>query len=116
MAFQRSNWTRTALAEKARVYANSAIATGNVTGNGGVQTVTVTVPFQFQGNGQVQASLPAGSVFQNSALDLAAVSLIAPSGVSYAAGSHPRVQFQVQNSSNSNSNIQTALDVIIVQY
>jgi len=121
MAFQRSNWTRTASAEHARVYSNSAIATGNITGNGGATTITLTVPWQFQGNGQIDVSIPPSTngITANSAAQIGVVQLIAPSSTTYSggqSGNHPRVQLQVVNVSNANVNIQTTTDLILVQY
>jgi hypothetical protein len=116
--FQKSNWTRTASSEHSRVYAPNAIAAGNVTGNGGQTTVTVTVPWQFQGNGQVEATLPAtfSNANVNSGISLGTVQLLAPTGTSYATGSHPRVQVPIINSTNGNLNLQQACDFVIVQY
>jgi hypothetical protein len=116
--FQRSNWTRTVGSEKARVYAPNALAAGNVTGNGGQTTVTITVPWMFQGNGQVEATLPAtfSNANMNSGLSFGTVQLLAPTGTSYATGSHPRVQVPVINSTNGNLNLQQTVDLVIVQY
>jgi hypothetical protein len=119
--FQKSNWTRTASSEHARVYAPNALAAGNITGNGGQTTVTITVPWQFQGPGQCEATFP--STFSNSNINtgitLGTIQLLPPSGVSYAAGgttSHPRIQIPVINSTNGNLNLQQTVDFICVQY
>lgn len=115
--FNKSNWTRTTSSEHSRVYAPSAITAGNVTGNGGATVVTVTVPFQFQGNSQVEATLPVTGAVLNSGLSLGTVVLLAPASGSYAAGNHPRVQVPVINSTNGNLNVQTTQgDLIIIQY
>ena len=114
--FQKSNWTRTASSEKARVYAPSALAAGNVTGNGGQTTVTVTVPFQFQGNGQIQASFPPSDTAPNNGLNMGEPLLLAPASGSYGAGNHPRIQVAFINSTNGNLNLQQTTDLIFVQY
>jgi len=116
--FNKSNWTRTCSSEHARVYSPSSVGgvpSQNITGNGGAATITLTVPFQFQGNGQVEVSLPAGANGINTALDFSTSYLLAPASGSYSAGNHPRVQFVVQNSSNTNVT-PLSNDVVVVQY
>jgi hypothetical protein len=116
--FQKSNWTRTTSSEHSRCYAPNAVAAGNVAGNGVATVVTVTVPWQFQGNGQVEATFPAtftnGNV--NSGITLGSTQLLPTSSGSYAAGNHPRVQVPVINSTNANLNLQQTCDLVIVQY
>lgn len=112
--FQKSNWSRTAQAEHARVYCPAAIP--NTAINFGVNSViTLTVPFQFQGPGQVQVSLPTGQVL-NSNLDISTPQLLGPASGSYSLGNHPRVQFTVGNSSTGTNNTPANTDVLIVQY
>ncbi len=84
--FQKSNWTRTTSSEHSRVYAPNAVTAGNVTGNGGATVVTVTVPFQFQGNGQVEATLPVTGAVLNSGLSLGTVVLLAPAAANSFSG------------------------------
>jgi hypothetical protein len=117
-SFQKSNWTRTTSSEHSRVYSPNAIAAGNVTGNGGQTTITLTVPFQFQGNGQVEATLPANlaNANMNTGLSFGAVQLLAPASGSYASGNHPRVQVPLINSTNANLNLQQTVDLVVVQY
>jgi hypothetical protein len=116
--FQKSNWTRTTSSEHSRVYAPNAIAAGNVTGNGGQTTITVTVPWQFAGNGQVEATFPCtfSNANVNSGLTLGSTQLLPPSSGSYAGGNHPRVQVPLINSTNGNLNLQQTSDLVIVQY
>jgi hypothetical protein len=116
--FNKSNWLRTCSSEHARVYVPNAIAAGNVTGNGGATTITLTVPWQFQGNGQCECSFPAtlANANINSGLSFGTVQLLAPSSGSYSSGQHPRVQFPLINSTNGNLNMQQTSDIICVQY
>jgi hypothetical protein len=116
--FQKANWLRTASSEHARVYAPSGIP--NTAINFGQQAnITITVPWQFQGNGQVEVSLPAGTVL-NAALTIGQATILAPTGTSYASPggstSHPRVNFQVMNTSNATNYTPANTDVCIVQY
>jgi hypothetical protein len=116
--FNKSNWSRTCSSEHARVYYPNAVASGNVTGNGGQTTITLTVPFQFQGNGQVEATLPctAANANLNTGLTFGTVSLLVPASGSYALGNHPRVQVPLVNSTNGNLNLQQTADLLVVQY
>jgi amino acid transporter len=116
--FQRSNWTRTASSEHARVYAPNAIAAGNVTGNGGQTTVTIVVPWAFSGNGQCEATFPCtfSNANINTGLSLGSTQLLPPTGTSYATGSHPRIQVPLINATNGNLNLQQTVDLVCVQY
>lgn len=117
--FQKSNWTRTCGSEKARVYSPQSQGFGiqaiTVASNS-TSIITQTVPFQFQGNGQIEVSIPAGpSQGVQTGLSLGEAQLLAPASGSYGAGNHPRIQFKVANSTAA-AITATASDVIFCQY
>jgi hypothetical protein len=111
--FQKSNWTRTASSEHARQYFVGAIAAQTVAANTTV-VLTLTATYQFQGNGQIEASLPAGATLA-AGLVLGQAQLLAPGSGSYAAGNHPRVTVQVTNPT-AGALTPAATDLIVVQY
>ncbi len=111
--FQKSNWTRTASSEHARQYFVSGIAAQTVTANT-TAVITLTATYQFQGNGQIEASIPAGATLA-AGLVLGQAQLLAPAAGSYAAGNHPRITVQVSNPTASNIT-PVACDLIVVQY
>ena len=115
MAFQKSNWLHTTPAEHARVYLPAAIPNTAIN-YGQVSTLTLTVPFQFQGSSQLQVAIPAGQTTLNTGLDLSTPQLLAPATGSYSAGNHPRIQFSVQNSTNATNYTPATTDVTAVQY
>lgn len=115
--FQPSNWSRTAVGEHARVYLPSVqgfgITAATVTASS-MQIYTATVPYQFQGTGQVQASVPAGATALQAGVALeGAATLLAPAAGSYAAGNHPRVQFETFSLIAATI---AATSVLLVQY
>jgi hypothetical protein len=119
MAFNKSNWSRTVASDKARVYLPAAIPVGNITnGNNGTTIFTLTVPFEFQGPGQVFVTIPAGQASLPNGISLDQAQLLAPASGSYAAGNHPRVSILVNNGAlaNANVNVTTAVDLLAVQY
>jgi hypothetical protein len=116
MAFQKSNWTRTASAEKARVYVPAAISNiANTNFVQGTTLLTLTVPFEFQGPGQVEVSIPAGQTALNTNLSLAECQLISPASGSYSLGNHPRVTVKFVNSGSGNI-VPSTTDLFLVQY
>ncbi len=117
MAFQKGNQTRTVAADKARVYLPAAIPVGNITsGTSNTTVLTFTVPFEFQGPGQVFVTIPGGQAALANGLELAEAMLLAPSTGSYSAGNHPRVSVKISNDIGANVNQTTALDLFCVQY
>jgi hypothetical protein len=116
--FNKSNWLRTVSSEHARVYVPNAIAAGNVTGNGGQTTLTITVPWQFTGNAPIDCSFPCtlSNANINTGLILGTAQLLAPASGSYALGNHPRVQVPLVNSTNGNLNMQQTSDLCLVQF
>ena|SRR5437660_142848 len=112
-AFQKSNWTRTASAEKARQYFPAAIAAQTIAANTSI-VLTLTAGFQFNGNGQVEASLPMAATLA-AGLVLGQAQLLGPASGSYAAGNHPRITVQVTNPTAAGLT-PVATDLICVQY
>ena len=116
--FNKSNWTPTASSEHARVYVPNAIAAAtNISGNGAATVITMTVPWQFKGNGQITVSVPVGATALNTGLSFGEPQLLGPASGSYASGGHPRVQVALINDSNVGVNVQAGQgDLILVQY
>src|SRR3974377_581440 len=99
-AFNKSNWTRTALPQKMVQYfpaGSKGTATGNLYFNTGqVKTITLTAAFQWKGNGMVSVWAPmgAGSGYATAAAGGVAIEnawLQGPASGSYAGGNHPPV-------------------------
>ncbi len=116
--FQKSNWTRTASSEHARVYLPASqgfgITAATVT-SASTMIYTATVPYQFQGNGQVEASLPAGATLV-AGVTLGNAVLLSPASGSYALGNHPRVQINASYSSGVATTTVAVTSVVVVQY
>jgi hypothetical protein len=114
--FQKSNWTRTASSEHARVYLPAGqgfgITAATVTASS-MQLYTATVPFEFQGNGQLEATLPVSAAALQPGISLGQPQLLAPASGSYAAGNHPRVAFTTISLIAATI---AATSVVIVQY
>jgi hypothetical protein len=114
--FQKSNWTRTASSEHSRVYLPSSqgfgITAATVTASS-MQLYTATVPFEFQGNGQIDATIPVGATALQQGVSLGQPQLLAPASGSYAAGNHPRVQFTTTSLIAATI---AATSVVLVQY
>ena len=115
MAFQKGNWTHTTPALHARVYLPAAIPNTAIN-FGQVSTLTLTVPFQFQGSDQLQVTIPTGQPTLNAGLDISSAQLLAPATGSYSAGNHPRIQFSVQNSTNATNYTPGTTDLFAAQY
>ena len=111
--FQKSQWTRTAVGEHARQYFVGAIAAQTVAANTSI-VLTLTATYQFQGNGQVEASLPMGATLA-AGLVIGQAQLLGPGSGSYAAGNHPRITVQVTNPT-AGALTPAATDLICVQY
>ena len=99
--FQKSNWTRSVSADKMVVYVPGAIPNVLV-GLNSSTTITITVPFQFKGNGQVEESLPTSAVALVAGLSLSESNLLAPAAGSYSLGNHPRISFKISNNTTGN--------------
>ncbi len=114
--FQKSNWSRTASSEHARVYLPSTqgfgITAATVTASS-MQIYTATVPFQFQGNGQVEDSIPQGATAIQNGVQLGEAILLPPASGSYSLGNHPRVQFKTTSVIAATI---AATSVLLVQY
>jgi hypothetical protein len=113
-AFKKSNWTRTVLSDHSVVYAPGAITTGTIAANTN-SAITITVPYQFKGNGQVLATLPEGDTL-DAGLVVTGASLLGPASGSYAAGNHPRVVVNISNVTVADITPVSAHDLVIVQY
>jgi len=112
-AFNKSNWTRTVGSEHATQYFPGAIPNVAIPANS-TSIITLTVQFQFKGNGPVDVSLPAG-VTLPTGVSLGEAVLIAPAAGSYGAGNHPRISFKVINSTIA-AQTPAATDVIATQF
>jgi hypothetical protein len=122
-AFQKSNWTRTAVGEHARQYFPAAVTSaqtgGLVLAAGASAAITLTAAFMFQGNGQVIVTAPEGiSNYQTAAaqgLIIENAYLEGPASGSYAAGNHPRIIVNL-SSSTALTTAAGGFDLIAVQY
>jgi hypothetical protein len=117
--FQKSNWTRTAVGEHARQYFTAVGASLTITA-ATTQLVTLTAAaFQFQGNGQVDVSLPfgfsGGETAAAQGLMLGSAWLQATATAAYSAGVHPQIVFQV-SSATLMTVASGGFSVIAVQY
>src|SRR5215469_9722716 len=79
----------------------------------GVTVVTLTAAFGFKMNGQVEVSLPHDATLA-AGLVIGQAQLLGPASGSYAAGNHPRITVQVQNTAGITST--AVADLIAVQY
>lgn len=111
--FQKSNWTRTALGQHARQYFVGGVAAQTVAANTTV-VITLTATFQFQGNGQVDVSVPMGATLA-AGLVLGNAELLGPASGSYALGNHPRITVQLTNPT-AGALTPVATDLLAVQY
>lgn len=117
--FQKSNWTRTLSSEHARQYF-TAVAAGITVTAATSQLITLTAAsYQFQGNGPIEISFPAGF---SSAQTAAAQGLLFGNGwlqatatAAYSAGNHPQIVFQV-SSQTLMTVASGGLSLIAVQY
>jgi hypothetical protein len=95
--FQASNWTRTAVSDHALQYFPSSQGFGITAATVAANTTaiyTLTASFQFQGNGQCEASIPPGSTALQTGVSLGECYLVAPASGSYSAGNHPLIKFK----------------------
>lgn len=113
-AFNKSNWTRIASAEKMVQYFPSGIPNSVVNANT-TNTITLTAAFQFKGNGPVDITFAAGSTQLNNGLAMGQPILLGPASGSYAAGNHPRIQFPLSNFT-AGGLTPTAIDILATQF
>ena len=114
--FQASNWSRTAQPDHARVYLPQGQGFGIQAATVAANTTTIitaTVPYQFQGNGQIEATIPLGQTNPQTGVSIGESILLSPSSGSLAAGNHPRVQFKVVSQIAATF---AACSVLLVQY
>lgn len=134
VAFQKSNWTRTAQGEHARQYFPASVGgsisgtsvAGTVTGGivftgGQTRVLTLTAAFQFQGNGQITVSGPEGSSSYATAAAQGIVIdnawLQGPASGSYAAGNHPLILVNISGPAAATvTSAAGGFDLIAVQY
>jgi hypothetical protein len=100
---------------KAVVYLPAAIAVQTISANATV-VVTKSVPFQFKGNGPVEASFPFGQLFQNSTGQPSLGETWLTQATSYAGKTNPSVNFRLINSSAASAAITSASDLVISQF
>lgn len=95
--FKASNWTRTASGEHARQYFPSSQGfgiTAATVGANSTQIYTLTAAFQFQGNGQIEVSLPVGTTALQTGISIGEAYLSPPASGSYSKGNHPLINFK----------------------
>lgn len=113
--FQKGNWSRLAGDPKAVVYLPGGIATQTLSAQA-TTVITANVPFQFKGNGPVEASFPFGQSFQNSTGQPSLSETWLTEGTSYASGVHPVVNIRLANSSTASAAITAASDLLVTQF
>ena len=113
--FQKGNRPRTVTADHAVYYAQSAIAITTSIAANVIDTLTITVPFQFKGCAQLLATLPPGDAL-DTGLSIGSCILEAPASGSYAAGNHPTVKVQIINNTTAAVTTAAAHDLVIVEY
>ncbi len=124
-SFNKSNWTRLGGADPAVVYSPSAQSFGipaSAIAANTTSVITYNVPRKFKGNGPVDVSLAMSTTANSplqSGLSLGEAILLGPAsasfGTSYSAGTLPKIQFKVCNSTVG-ALTPTAADVIFTQF
>lgn len=114
-AFQKGNRHAVAESVKAFIYTPSAINSNTNASNPLV--IQQVVPWQFKGTGQIEVTLPPGTLAANfpNNVSLGTAYLVANGSGSYAAGFHPLVQYSVTSTVAANQVINN-VDTFIVQY
>jgi hypothetical protein len=117
--FQKGNWTRLAGEPKALVYLpqsqSKGIVAQTISANATV-VVTYSVPFQFKGNGPVEATFPFGQSFQNSTGQPAMGEAWLTQATSYAGKTNPSVNFRLINSGAAAATITAGSDLVVCQF
>jgi hypothetical protein len=117
--FNKSNWSRLAGDPKAIVYLPQAQSKGivaqTISANATV-VLTFSVPFQFKGNGPVEANFPFGQFFQNSTGQPSLDEVWLTQGTAYSNGLHPSINIRVMNAGTAACTITAGSDLLITQY
>jgi len=92
----------------------SVIATQTLSANA-TTVLTTSVPFQFKGNGPVEASFPFGQLFQNSSGQPSLGECWLTQATSYAGGTHPSVNIRLNNCGSA-ATITAASDLVVTQF
>ena len=103
---------------KAHVYLPSSQSKGIVAQTLAATSTTVvtfSVPFQFKGNGAVEASFPFGQSFQNSTGQPSLGETWLTQATSYAGKTNPSVNFRLINSAAA-ATITAGSDLVITQF
>jgi len=124
-SFNKSNWSRMGAANPSVVYSPVSQAFGIPASSIPANTtsvITYSVPRKFKGNGPIEISVPAQTLAASglqSGLSLGEAVLLCPAaasfGTSYAAGTLPKIQFKVCNSTVG-ALTPTTTDLIFTQY
>lgn len=114
-AFQKGNRRAMVGSDHASLYTPAAINSNTNASNPLV--IQQVVPFAFKGTGQIEVTVPPGTLAANfpNSVSLGTAYLIANASGGYAAGFHPLVQYSVFSTVAANQVINN-VDVIIVQY
>jgi hypothetical protein len=112
--FNKSNWSRVASEDKAIVYLPAVIATQTVSLNNSV-VITTAIPFQFKGNGPVEASLPFGQLVQNSTGSPSIDETWLTQATSYSGGTHPSVNIRLSNGGTAAMTVTATTDLLLTQ-
>ena len=113
--FQKGNRPRTVTADHAVYYAVSALGITTTIAANVISTITLTLPFQFKGCAQLEATLPPGDNL-DTGLSIGNCTLEAPASGSYSAGNHPTCNVQIINNTTAAVTTAAAHDLVIVEY
>jgi len=117
--FNKGNWTRLHGEPGMVVYLpqsqSKGIVAQTITANTTV-VITFSVPFQFKGNGPVEASFPFGQSFQNSTGQPSLGETWLTQATSYAGGTHPTINIRLSNAGTANAAITAGSDLVVSQF
>src|SRR5689334_22327356 len=112
--FQKGNKPRPAITAKAVYVAVSALTSTTTIAPNVIDTVTITVPFQFKGATAIVPSLAPNDAL-DTGLALGSATLLAPASGSYSAGNHPRVAVQIINETTATVTTAANHDIYLIQ-
>jgi hypothetical protein len=116
--FQKGNWTPASGETKMHAYLPSSqskgIAAQTLTANSTV-VLSFSVPFQFKGNGAVDANFPFGQFFQNSTGQPSLGEAWLTQATSYSGKTNPTINIRIGNAGTAAATITAGSDLIITQ-
>jgi hypothetical protein len=117
--FNKSNWSRLAESPKAVVYLPQSQSKGIVAQTLSANATTVltfSVPYQFKGNGPVEATFPFGQLLQNSTGNPWLSESWLTQATSYAGKTNPSINIRLSNVGTAAATITAGSDLLVVQF